>query len=181
MGSFIDYIAKEWGVISRAPVTSVVGGLLIAAASVAGASAFYKQEVATAHEQRDLWKDKANAKPTAPDAAPVIQDAPASAVSPATPAPKRRHLARVVPSSAPAQGAVLPGPPQAGPTISGTNSFAQGNTTIGVPPLNITGNNAAFVCNDFVSADPAAMQAYVQSRSKTGTGGPCQIPAPPKP
>ena len=67
-----EYLQKEWDVITRAPATFVVGALLIGGVAWGGATVFYnekvesaRQETATARQERDFWKDKAEARPAA--------------------------------------------------------------------------------------------------------------------
>ena len=133
MGGALDWLQKEWGVIWRAPVTFVVGAIIVAGSAWVGATVFYKQEVATAKQetseakqetqtvaqQRDFFKDRLDAQVKSP---PSTNQgiAPAANKPPVLIRPKSPDAPKVV-SSMP--------PPPASANDGVTSYFQSGGIT----------------------------------------------------
>jgi hypothetical protein len=160
-------------VISRAPITFIVGAIIVSAAVWAGATAFYQEELATARQQRDYWKDRAQTTP-------VVVRAPLSPppLTPlAAPAAIRRHsprasLSRPKPAPTQAVASALPPPPPSSPApVSAAPApcggfwshvgVALGNTIAGPPggTFNYSSCGGAFLGNTVVGYGNANVQS----------------------
>jgi hypothetical protein len=169
MSGFIDWLQREWGVIWRAPVTFIVGALVIMGVTWAGATAFFKEEVtATAaqvgdiEKQRDYWKDVANQK------APVLQQ-----VTPAlgAPSPTPTQPPQTVPYSKPSPKLPIPAKPiqqsNAGDTYTntGTNNGIVGPVTFGRPSFVLTDAMVSKIISLLPSGKPVVVQAVGDDRA----------------